>query len=77
MQSQAVEHVHQLAQASVITAVETECDPRQIQEVSILAFFGCRPDDFDGRAGEDVGEAIVIERVLPADPPAASVVAQR
>ena len=56
---QPVQHVNQLAQAAVIAAVEPEGDAREVQVVLVFDFLRRRRDDFNGLAGDDVGEVFV------------------
>ena len=51
---EAVEHIHQLPEAAVITPVEAERDAFEIKAVVVFAFLGRRIDLLDRRADDDV-----------------------
>src|SRR3954451_1451875 len=56
---EAVEHVDELTQPSVVAAVEPESDAGKVDVLIVLSLFGSCLNDLDRFAGDDVFEVLV------------------
>src|SRR5690242_7073337 len=56
---QTIQHVNQLTQPAIITAIESESDARPLDIIIIRKFFGCWVDALDFLADDDVGKIFI------------------